>query len=161
MHDIRRSAHGGRSHSFKYTDHVGVLNLNVGGEIAEPDLAGTTHDELERGCSDTSSLAGILNDESEIAGRRPSDVQLCSADRFAVPSDDQRILVVVVGKDLLEVAEGCRWHRSEESAQSGLRAAAHEHCLNGLNVVRRGASEANRSVLGTNARGRAVVICLA
>ena len=76
VHDIGRSAHGCRSHSFKDTDHVGVLKLNVGGETAEPDLAGTTHDELERGRSDTSSLAGVLNDESEIAGRRTSDMQL-------------------------------------------------------------------------------------
>ena len=76
VHDIGRSVHGCRSHSFKNTDHVGVLKLNVGGEIAEPDLAGTTHDELERGRSDTSSLAGVLNDESEIARRRTSDVQL-------------------------------------------------------------------------------------
>lgn len=84
-HDIGRSAHGCRSHSFKNTNHVGVLKLHVGGETAEPDLAGTTHDELERGRSDTSSLAGVLDNQSEIAGRRTSDVQLCESDRFALP----------------------------------------------------------------------------
>jgi hypothetical protein len=77
VHDIARSGHGCRSHSFKDTDHVGVLNLNVGGETAEPELASTTHDALESGGSETSSLAGILNDDSEIARRRPSDMQLC------------------------------------------------------------------------------------
>jgi hypothetical protein len=109
VQDVTCSAHGRRSHSFKGADDTGILKLNVGGESTDPDLAGPAHDQFQSGRPDALSLKGIFDDKSQIAARRSSHMQFCESDRFTVPSDDQRILVVRVCKNVLQVPEGCRW----------------------------------------------------
>ncbi len=131
-------------------EHPAVLRQHVGDEALHPALAGRRLHVLEQQRAEPAPLVGVLDDDRDlgVVGARVAGVAAHAHDLVAQDRDDRGALVVVHGREALDVARRQRADHGEEPVVDALRGQAPVERAQPLGVGGRDGTDVHRAAVG-------------